>query len=111
MKLAVGLTIFVFDENKRVYVGGTGRPVYRAHFVPKLIKGETLKSWILEDDTKVNKQTLAYRMWSGGRAKIWPTSQAVDDTCFVHDNRATIAQTIYQVTDAATLRAIQELLK
>lgn len=50
--LAIGSTIYWFDENRRVYhkdergrsVGG---PIWREHWRPVIIRGETSRSWIV----------------------------------------------------------------
>jgi len=48
--LKVGDTVWVFDINRRVYDGnGLGaKIIYREHFRPVHIIGETSRSWILD---------------------------------------------------------------
>ena len=108
--LAVGSTVYVFDENRRVYTkpadGGWGEIIYREHFRPRKIVGETSRSWVLEgyDEAKVNKKTLA---------GVYVDDEAVDRACWIHDNAHKISYQVGNLTkqgDYDKLRAIAEII-
>ncbi len=51
--LGIGSTVWIFDENHRVYVKGAGHfsaghLIYREHWRPTNITSETRVSWVLD---------------------------------------------------------------
>ena len=102
--LKVGDIVLVFDGNRRVYRRNEkgmscGGPIYREHFRPTEIVGETSRSWVLLGGRKIPKSTLE---------GIY-TEQQADDTSWVQEHRCRIADAVRFVTDAATMRQIAAL--
>lgn len=118
MTIKVGATVWVFDVDRRIYpkpeagrTWASGGPIYREHFVPRLVVGETSRSWILSCRTKVDKKTLeSARDSRGYRKRIYNEAQ-VDDACFLNDERRRISEDVAGSTDVGLLRRIDELLK
>ena len=53
----VGDTIWVFDRNHREYSKDNGSaPIWRAHWRPRKVTGETSRSWVLEYGGKCPKK-------------------------------------------------------
>ncbi len=105
--MGIGDTVLVFDSNHRIYrrnVEGRafGGPIYRSHFVPTKIIGETSRSWILQRyNIKVSKKTLE---------GIY-TEQQADDLSWVHEHRHRISDEVRSVKDIHILRQIAELIR
>ena len=105
-QLKIGSIIWRFDENRRVYTHpttlGGGRLIYREHWRPVEVVGETSRSW----DTG----------WAGKVPKKGPhpgwafTEQEVEDNCWVHDHRCGISSTVNRCKDAATLRQVAAVI-
>lgn len=81
MGFKVGDTVWLFDLNSRVYVPGRSAPVYRGHFVPHEIVGETSKSWIVGFGEKKFPKKNPEGMY---------TAEGVDDQCWAQDYRIKI---------------------
>lgn len=56
--MKIGDTVYKFDINYRVYdkPGMNGRVIYREHFRPRRIVGETKFSWLTDRDEKIKKK-------------------------------------------------------
>ena len=105
--MKVGDTVYIFNENRRVYppapkghLWPPGGPIYREHFRPVQIVGETKVSWILQyDNRKVNKKTLE---------GIY-TIEQVDDRCWKNDHAHKLLEyvrsnaSVYQLKEIAAL--------
>lgn len=102
--LGVGSTIWMFDSNRRVYDKNKGgNPIYREHWRPAKITGETSRSWITDRwGQKVLKR--------GPHPGAAFTQEEVDDDVFINDNRYTISDAVRRCRDAATLRAVALLV-
>ena len=120
--MKIGDPVWLFDDNRRVYpeggrTFGGGGPIYREHFVEMVISGETAKSWIVSrgrcEHGKIPKigdgdtRAMKNGAW---RSTIYLSRVAVEDDIYCHDNRVRIADDVRRA-DAATLRAIDALLK
>jgi hypothetical protein len=104
----VGSKVWVFDLNHRVYADKkiakgqlwySGAPIWREHWVPKVITGETSRSWLVstyEGDrfpTKLSKAELA-----NGTLHGVLTSQAdVDAACYVNKHAFSIAERVQRL--------------
>jgi len=114
-ELAVGETIWRFDENHRVYdkPGIGGRIVYKEHFVPEKITGETAQSWLVQWGErvvwKINKKTLTTAMKNGFHGAQFFTAEGMEENIWVLDHRHKIARLLEQAT-AANIRACGEIL-
>lgn len=118
--LKVGSTVWVFDQNRRVYPpspegrlwSGTG-PIYREHWVERKIIGEERTRWILnthEAFPKKNRGTLityAKGGFSGNRVAL--SLQEVEDDCWAKDKRHHIVRAVERC-DVDALRQIATLL-
>lgn len=76
--LKVGDTVWVFDMNRRVYEGNglSARIIYREHFRPLQIVGETSRSWVLRNERKVSKKSLD---------GLYLSEYEIDLACWEHD--------------------------
>lgn len=117
--MKVGDTVWLFDENRRVYAPrkegqglSSGPPIFREHFVPHEIVGETIRTWLVGKGTleNVRKKDLTYRHWNGGRVRIFTSEQEVDDACYVHDTRHKIGRAVERCRDAVLLKQIAALV-
>lgn len=111
--LKIGSQIWRFDVNRRVYTKENGHgPVWREHWRPMWIIGETRVSWIVG-------HTADSAMHSGGLVKLpkrtdwpqgWATSQAhIDEAAWAHENRYAISQLIFRL-DPEDLKAVADLI-
>ena len=109
MSLKIGDTIWLYDQNRRVYrpkqpgeIFSSGGPIYREHWRPLVIVAENSRSWITEHGNKCPKK---------GDHFGWCISEKeLDDDCFVNDNRHKISDKIRSVNDADLLRAVAKLI-
>ena len=103
--LKVGSTVWIFDENHRVYQRDEkgrqyGGPIYREHFVPRKIASETSRSWIVCGE-KYDKKTLR---------GLYVTKDQIDLKCWENVHRYKIVRAVEHSCDAKTLKAIAELI-
>lgn len=116
-EIGIGSTVWVFDDNSREYrkdasgrsIGGG--PIYRSHWVPVTITGENRVSWLISRYERFSKiaphqtKTTPY-----GFNRVATSQQEVDDDCWINGHRASIANHIFTVNDAAILRQIATLV-
>lgn len=109
---AVGDTLWLFDQNRRIYADGQHwAPIFREHFVPVKIVGETAKSWLIDNFSRpplrVNKKTMQApdRHWT----LSYYTADGVEDACWRHENRPVIVESV-SAAPVSTLRKIHALL-
>ena len=100
--LGIGSTIWMFDNNRRVYPEPrsthNGGPIYREHWRPVTIDGETSRSWVTSwYGKKVQKR--------GPRQGVAFTEDEVEADVWAHDHRYKIVRMIEQC-DVATLKAV-----
>lgn len=99
--LGIGSTIWIFDQNRRVYRDNRSRPVYREYWRPIKITSETTRSWITEWGQKIPKK--------GEHHGVCFTEKEVDDKSWVEENRYKISEAVNRMRDAETLRAVAKL--
>src|SRR5947209_4689039 len=102
--LKVGDMIWEFDHNRRRYPkdgGVTRSPIYREHWRPVEIIGETSRSWIV-GKRKVPK--------TGEHRGFAFSEQEVDDDCWLHEHRPSISSALYRVEDVNVLRQVAEII-
>ena len=121
--LAVGSTLWVFDENRRVYPArpdGRQRlaavPIWREHWRPRKITGETRVSWLLaayDGDShpqKISKRDLAAGMVRGVRR----SERDLDAACFVNEHARKIGEQVQRLSggepEERVLREIAQLI-
>lgn len=108
--VGVGGTVWIFDLNHRVYRErrqgekyAGGGPIWREHWVPRKIVGETARSWVLEWGGKVPKK-------GADLSRIAFSAADIDRRAWVHDNRFLIERAISRIDDYETLRAVAALI-
>lgn len=108
--VGVGSTVWVFDINRRVYRErkpgekyAVGAPIWREHWVPRKIVGETVRSWVLVQGGRVPKKGADPHLFSFSEADIARRA-------WVHDNRHLIERAVGRVCDYDTLRSVAALI-
>lgn len=119
--IQVGMKLWFFDPNRRVYPKGGGMgssPIYREHFAPCNVIGETKVSWIVgrgpQEYARVPKnqgkwRTLDFNACEGVYRTYFFTQQAIDDAVFVHEYGYRIQDSVRKVKSAQVLREIAKL--
>lgn len=108
----VGDTIYRFDSGVRNYLRdengkAIGGSIYRDHWVPAVITGETSRSWLLGD----NSWSMVKVPKKGANPKQYKFSLSdVEDDVWLHVNRYGISQRVLSVNDVAVLKKIADLL-
>ncbi len=107
-EIKVGDTYYIFDGNYRVYPErkkgeyDSRSPIYREHFRPGTITGETSRSWVYGiREKKIPKRD----PW-----KILHTPDMIEDRVWLHDHRHKLGNEICTVTDIDKLRQIAEII-
>lgn len=108
--IKVGDTLYRFDGNRRVYDKAFGSgPIYREHFEPMKIIGETPRSWVLEKNWKASKKDLksAASMQYGGRGFF--TAEGMEDDIWQHEHRYKVSRLVEQASPA-TLKLVAKVV-
>jgi hypothetical protein len=111
MGVKVGDTVWVFDKNRRVYPprvvgdGGFRFPIWREHWQPLKVVGETSRSWLLDgwDKLKVPKVNADPRRFAFSQAEI-------DEQAWLHENHYRIISKIQYSSDTQLFREIAALI-
>jgi hypothetical protein len=111
--VGVGSTIWLFDENRRVYASQPlGRPIWREHWRSCVIVGETRVSWILghSHGRKISKRDLA-----AGTVRGVLTNEAdLDAACYVNEHAHAVSERVRRLAGgrkaAEVLRQIAALV-
>lgn len=103
----IGKTVWFFDENYRTYVTDAngrsrGGPIYREHWRPVVITGETSRSWVTDYYGKIPKK--------GPRVGWALTQKEVDDDCWVHSYRGHVANALHTCRNADVIREVARVL-
>lgn len=111
----IGMKVWAFDQNRRVYKRdekgrAIGGPIWREHWQPLEIVGETSRSWLVGPEWAKQHPEQASRV----AKKDWPGSLACSEEeigrrAFVED-RHKLAQRITQCRDFDTLKKIEAAL-
>ncbi len=117
-ELHVGSTVWIFDYNHRVYAKDAsgrsiGGPIWREHWVPYKITGETRVSWITDRGKfpkKPNKRGL-FMMSQGmySALEVAPYPEYIDNEEWRNTHARIIAERV-RAADVATLRRIAEII-
>jgi hypothetical protein len=104
----IGDTIWIFDTNRLVYPRdaegrATGGPIWREHWKPVVIVGETSRSWLTNHGGKIAKSGTDPRLVSFSEAEI-------DRASWVHDNAIKISRRVWACDDFEKLKAIEATL-
>lgn len=108
--VSVGGTVWVFDLNRRVYrerkpgeLYASGGPIWREHWRPRKVIGETARSWVLEWGAKVPKK--------GADPAYFVFSEAdIDRRSWVHENQHKISRMVESCNDYETLLKVAAAL-
>jgi hypothetical protein len=100
----IGETVYIFDENRRVYHrnekgNACAAPIYREHFRPDVIVSETSVSWVTRKGHKIPKKRVRFY-----------TEQGMNDKCWLNDHRYQIISKIQLNDDPEILRKIADLI-
>lgn len=116
--MKVGDRIWRFDINRRIYRRdennrATGGPIYREHFNPEIITGETNLSWLIQRSdgsvlAKINKKTLQTASGGFGRTSFF-TDEGMEDEIWRNAHRYKISRLLDRAS-AAQLRECAKIL-
>lgn len=111
--IKVGTVLYQFDANRRIYnrPGLGGSVIYREHFSPVTVVGETSKSWLVDgyrEPRKVNKATMQIANRGYGATQIY-TSDGMEDKIWSYVERRRIMRAV-EYCDVPTLRQIDSVL-
>lgn len=111
MAVGVGSTVWLFDFNHRVYLKRepgespyiSHAPIWRGHWVPWEITGETSRSWVLSHGKKVPKV-------GASPAVVAFSEEEITQQAWVHENRHRIERVVGSTHDYEKLRAVAALV-
>lgn len=105
--LKIGDTVYLFDSNRRIYGKDRSGPIWREHWYPAKVTGETSRSWIIGDHPwtqcklpKKGKPSFA----------IAYSQEEIDRESWIQDNRYQISKLVDRCGDYEVLQKIAELL-
>lgn len=109
-RIAIGSAIWIFDQNRRIYpkagkgrLWASGGPIYREHWTPAKITGETSRSWITDRyGRKIPKK--------GEHPGVAFTQKEVDDAVWMHDHRYRVSELAARCQDVEIVRQIAKLV-
>lgn len=108
--LAIGSSVWIHDENRRVYREparpgySSGRPIVREHYRPGRIVGETRVSWL------VRAEGFEYKLPKRTRVpRVAYSPEELDDLVFHEEHAWRIAEQV-RACDPKTLRKIADIL-
>lgn len=102
--MQIGDTVWFFDGNRRVYRDGSSGPVYREHWFPAKIVGETSRSWITDNwNRKIPKKGLP-----GHGVAL--TAEDVEKDVWMNTHAYRVYEQIQRCRDYDTIRKIADLI-
>lgn len=112
----IGMQVWAFNQNRRVYQRdesgkAIGGPIWREHWEPLVVVGETKVSWLVGPEWMLGCDTsratkVPKKSWPG----VYKTSEAeIDKAAFV-EARWSLAQRIQGCRDYDTLKAVESAL-
>lgn len=118
-RLALGNALWHFDINHRVYKPApdgqsryTGGPIYREHYTPRIIVGETKRSWLVEgggrSTAKVSKVDLTSAREHA--ASGFFTTEAMEADIWLHEHKHEILRQLQMSRDAFLFKQIAGLI-
>lgn len=111
----IGQTVWRFDSNHRVYT----KPypgckwsgsvlIYREHWRPCVVVGETSRSWLVGIRLGGNAHWKVPKR--GPHPGFALSEQEVDDDCWLNQHRLAISQAVLYLRDATKLRQIADII-
>lgn len=103
--MKVGDKIFFFNLNHRVYnERGSGGPIWREHWQPTVITGETSRSWeTVYGKCPKNPKTRDARVWAMDEGEI-------DLACWGKEHQHKIAGQVERIDDVLLLKVIAGII-
>lgn len=107
--LKIGDTVYLFDSNRRVYPKNKNTqigPIWREHWRPVKVTGETSRSWIIGEAWDTHKLP---KKGQAGFAVAF-SQEEIDRAAWVHDNAIIISHMVSCCKDYAVLKHIATLV-
>ncbi len=111
--IKIGDTIWVFDQNHRVYVDDNGNktsgPNYRHYWTERKVVGETSHSWLIgweHNPTKISKKNLR-----DGELNICLNMEEVEEKVWLDQNKYPIVRMLQRCKDPEIFRTVEKLLE
>lgn len=95
--------IWVFDNNRRVYVDRNSGPVWREHWRKLTIVSETNRSWVSNLGWKIPKKNTP--------KSFAFSEEEIDNLEWIHDNAHKLADIVRHCQDFDKLKKIEAILK
>lgn len=104
----IGKTVWIFDQNRRVYkpaepgrLWSSEGPIYREHWRPYVVDGETSRSWLLNAGTRSEIKLPKKR--PRDEPGVCYSERELDFRCWEHEHR-------YKVIDHMRRATLGELI-
>lgn len=102
--------VWIFDENRRIYLDARGNktqsPAFVHHWVKRTITSETSRSWVVNfygEEHKIPKK-------DPPKWKYLFSEQELAEVVFIHDNALKIAEKVRGLKDYKILKQIADLV-
>lgn len=111
----VGMKVWTFDQSHRVYARDAkgkaiGGPIWREHWVPLEIVGETSRSWLVGHEwARKNPERATKIAKAAWPANLAVSQEDIDRRAFV-ETRHGLARTVENCRDYDTLKTIEAAL-
>lgn len=102
----VGDPVWIFNQNRRVYVKHQSGPIWREHWEKKSVLGETSRSWLVGreyEQIKIPKK--GPQPWG----VCW-SEEEVTRRAYVNDNAYKISDLVRRIDDCDTLKKVADLV-
>jgi hypothetical protein len=114
MTLQIGDSVWIKDENNRVYVDDNGvkhlSPILRKKFVEWFIVGETRISWEISKSPKSTWVKPVKVKKALVNKTFFTSEEEVEKTCWVETNRFRISRMVGDSKDFDKLKEIEKIL-
>lgn len=110
----IGQTIYIRDENHRVY-DENHRTIERERYRPYVVIGETPRSWVVDDYGRrglIDKATMRVggSLRGAGLSHVALTIGQVEAAIWLHENRQRVVRMVQDCQNVNLLRQIDALL-
>jgi hypothetical protein len=124
--IGIGSKLWRFDQNRRFYAppenkGGFGKLIWREHWVPMVVCGETRVSWLVgyapsainrHRTPSVTHKLPKAEFRNGGCPRDWALSEEhLDELAWAEENRCRLSDLVQRCNDPKVLRAVDEVLR
>lgn len=111
----VGMTVWVYDENHRVYKRdengrACGGPIWREHWRPMEIVGETSRSWLIGMPGLHPKWADKVPKRNFPPPNVATSQDQIDRREFVIESRYHLSRRVAECSDYETLKGVSDLL-